>query len=420
MYQKRISYVYEYVNGEKGKNIGFVKMAEFQEGYKMHIQLRLPQFGTRSLILYGYKKHNEEFLLIRAGEIALVHGMGELFLQEDGIDARIAQVPQMDGFVCFTRDSLEKKIWTYFCGQSWNGEVIRAEQFVFAKNTSEAEVEVVEEKLREERKMWKEEERIDKRLDLDGALENKTKEKQLYQLGEEAVSLQEMELGEERADNSEFYLPCQSKEQELEKQKRLQEISLEQEEDWESGEASAEEGGLTRENEVGKRELEWSTQQEKIAKKDGENTTTSNAWNVFEERKMGLERQWEKIKEESSTAMNTWGMGEEILKKFPVMNPFFDESILEAVRMEPKDLGNFPMEFWYLANNSFLLHGYYCYRHILFVKQKKRGELRYMLGVPGNQTEKESFMANLFGFTQFMKIRTMQAESYGYWWVRLV
>ena len=58
------------------------------------------------------------------------------------------------------------------------------------------------------------------------------------------------------------------------------------------------------------------------------------------------------------------------LKKFPVLNPFFDQEVIASVRMEPKDLGNFPMEHWYLANNSFLLHGYYYYRHLLFMKMK--------------------------------------------------
>ena len=38
MYQKMISYMYEYVNGEKGNNIGFAKIASQNQRYKIKIQ----------------------------------------------------------------------------------------------------------------------------------------------------------------------------------------------------------------------------------------------------------------------------------------------------------------------------------------------------------------------------------------------
>lgn len=102
------------------------------------------------------------------------------------------------------------------------------------------------------------------------------------------------------------------------------------------------------------------------------------------------------------------------------MNPFYDTDVSAAVRMEPRDLGKLPIEFWYLANNSFLLHGYYSYRHLLFMKIRNREEWQYAIGVPGKEKEQEKFMANMFGFQHFKKVNRKEDEKFGYWWLRLM
>ena len=44
-----------------------------------------------------------------------------------------------------------------------------------------------------------------------------------------------------------------------------------------------------------------------------------------------------------------------------------------------EDMKKLSQKNWYLANNSFLLHGYYNYRHLLLITDEGK---RY-LGVPG-------------------------------------
>lgn len=73
-------------------------------------------------------------------------------------------------------------------------------------------------------------------------------------------------------------------------------------------------------------------------------------------------------------------------------------------RIGPRDLGVLRREDRHLANNSFLLHGYYNYRHLLLSED----EDQYILGVPGVFMEREKRAASMFGFSQFM-----EAEEYG-------
>ncbi len=54
-----------------------------------------------------------------------------------------------------------------------------------------------------------------------------------------------------------------------------------------------------------------------------------------------------------------------------------------------------------MVHNSFLLHGYYNYRHIILGKFKTGDEDRYYLGVPGVYDDWEKMAAEMFGFEAF-------------------
>ena len=106
--------------------------------------------------------------------------------------------------------------------------------------------------------------------------------------------------------------------------------------------------------------------------------------------------------------------GKRILMTFPVMRPFPNDQQLACVRIEPQDLGCLPMQMWTLANNHFLLQGYYCYRHLIFMEAGKQG---YALGVPGIYDRRTSRQAEQFGFVQFRAICGGKQcnGAFGYW-----
>lgn len=114
----------------------------------------------------------------------------------------------------------------------------------------------------------------------------------------------------------------------------------------------------------------------------------------------------------------TYDYGQKILHTFPTMKPFTAGFANMCVRMELKDIGCLPMTLWSLSGNRFLLHGYYCYRHIVFI-QLSNGE--YVLGVPGIYNEKEKRNASSFGFCDFQSIGEFgkMQGAFGYWLMEL-
>lgn len=86
-----------------------------------------------------------------------------------------------------------------------------------------------------------------------------------------------------------------------------------------------------------------------------------------------------------------------------------------------QDLVRLPRREWRIANNSFLLHGFYNYHHLLYIEEKEN----CWVGVPGIYHEKEAAAARTFGFPQFHRITGGEIdlsaaemnleEDFGYW-----
>lgn len=112
-------------------------------------------------------------------------------------------------------------------------------------------------------------------------------------------------------------------------------------------------------------------------------------------------------------------LAKQIYHNFPKMYPFEDNEIAWCARIEPKDIGMLPMELWGLGNNSFLLHGYYSYRHLIFARVNDKTGQNYILGVPGIYHNREKFMAKMFGFENFKcaKKKPQRTGEFGYWYI---
>ncbi len=108
-----------------------------------------------------------------------------------------------------------------------------------------------------------------------------------------------------------------------------------------------------------------------------------------------------------------------VMDRFPHMYPFDDGEITECVRIEPKDLGLLPIDAWVLGNNSFLLHSFCTYRHLLFAKKISREGIYYMVMVPGAYNAREKHMAGMFGFKDFKcsRRRKLRDGDFGYWYI---
>lgn len=112
---------------------------------------------------------------------------------------------------------------------------------------------------------------------------------------------------------------------------------------------------------------------------------------------------------------------EKLFNSYPRIYPFEDNEIKRCVKIEPKDIGALPSDMWALSNNSFLLHGYYCYHHLILAEIKDRYGCRYIIGVPGIYHNRERFMARMFGFENFKSIRKrdLRQGDFGYWYLEI-
>ncbi len=101
---------------------------------------------------------------------------------------------------------------------------------------------------------------------------------------------------------------------------------------------------------------------------------------------------------------------EQILDTYDNIHPYGDERVY--VKLAPKDFIIMSGKYQHLVNNSFLLHGFYNYRHVILGKE---GEV-YYLGVPGVFYEREKMVALMFGFEAFeCGSRESKPGEFGYY-----
>lgn len=97
----------------------------------------------------------------------------------------------------------------------------------------------------------------------------------------------------------------------------------------------------------------------------------------------------------------------------------YESDGMEYVKIGPENLTALPEKFQVINKNSFLMHGFYHYRYLILGKAKKMGnplgkpENQYIIGVPGIYRRNERMMADMFGFTHYLK--TPKEEVEGYW-----
>ena len=108
---------------------------------------------------------------------------------------------------------------------------------------------------------------------------------------------------------------------------------------------------------------------------------------------------------------------EQLWKLYPRIRPFRDDR--EYLSVTPADFVMLPEGSYRNAHNSFLMHGFYRYHHLLLFRYEKKGEVIYYLGVPGNFHEQDRQVAVMFGFESFeCAAEPAQEGDFGYFLMR--
>ena len=142
-------------------------------------------------------------------------------------------------------------------------------------------------------------------------------------------------------------------------------------------------------------------------------TADENGTNLYGNRKTG-----EKIEILSEPACeDKW---EQLLRCYKKVHPFGDDRVFLSV--EPKDFIILQAPYQRLVNNSFLLHGFYNYRHMILGPDKEIGDgdgTCFYLGVPGTYFEREKMVAIMFGFEGFECDGAVEVGKFGYYMRRV-
>ena len=139
-------------------------------------------------------------------------------------------------------------------------------------------------------------------------------------------------------------------------------------------------------------------------------------WRVEMEPEMTIDSRPEREgREEPACYGDKW---EQLSHMYPRIRPFEDER--EYLSIAPKDFVVLRQEYQRMVHNSFLLHGYYNYKHLILGKIPEGGAWHYYLGVPGNFYNREKMVAEMFGFEAFEGEREpVKAGDFGYFMKRV-
>lgn len=108
----------------------------------------------------------------------------------------------------------------------------------------------------------------------------------------------------------------------------------------------------------------------------------------------------------------------QLMSIYPHIQPFSDSR--EYLSVTPADFVVLHRNYYKLVGNSFLLHGYYNYEHLILSRVVRKGEEIFYIGVPGNFYDREKRVAIMFGFESFeCQEEPASSGDYGYYMIRV-
>ena len=131
------------------------------------------------------------------------------------------------------------------------------------------------------------------------------------------------------------------------------------------------------------------------------------------------EQQTEELQSEAQRSGDMWmDLWEKLNGMYGAKKLFENMPEISGIHMELKDLRELPKKYWYLGSNSFLLHGFFNYRHLLLGKVENESGRKWLIGVPGIYQNQEKVLAAVFGFPEFRQEKDtgVKTGQFGYWY----
>ena len=375
-YQRLVSYIYSYPEGVKGRNVGFAKALVHQGQFKLNISLRGVKTDSPEMFGIYMMVTDGGYRLIKLGECLVKVGQMEYsgIFNPNNIDETGYGFKDICGLAVAREDA------RYDCMMSmWKDEDVTPDMLVFSGMDAKKQVEagiVIKERMRQS-----------------------DEEEKRQETAESSVVRQEMAgynaaMKERGQSESGGQQPVQSESAMLEGKSEMvqtKQIVVEEQQIVQTKQAEV--------------AAESVTMPENI-KADGAAA------------KIPAETQHLQQKAHRANATQTDPF-EKLFVRADYIDAFDDDYFYDCIEVSPEKLKCLNQNEIDIAGNSFLLHGYYNFRHILFGRVRDNlDNTKYFVGVPGMYCNRERYMASMFGFNNFKKShRSDYANPYfGYWY----
>ena len=386
-YERMICYLYEYQDGHKGANVGYVKLEKRGEQCRVLIQMRRADLATLPQAAL-FQQEKTGVLLIPIGVMRDNNGSmkGQYEGNVDNLAGTGLSLEDVHGVLVYVEEG-------HYFASTWNLEQIDARQLRWwqgDQHEDAGKAEALPEGGSE----------TSQDMVVSSDRSNETPQNMVISADRSSETLQNMVASADRSSET------------------LQNMV-----------ASADSSNEAPQNMVVSSDRSSETPQNKVASSDSSNETPQRFADHLASAQAGISRKPENASmERCSQSAEVTGQsicgscpfqhkeldyGKKMLLTFPVMRPFGERYPGQCVRIEPQDIGCLPMRMWSLSGNPFLMQGYFQYRHLIFMEWEKG----YVIGVPGIYSNMMQSKAENAGFREFIAICGQKncRGAFGYW-----
>ena len=386
-YERMICYLYEYQDGHKGANVGYVKLEKRGEQCRVLIQMRRAGLATLPQAAL-FQQEKTGVLLIPIGVMRDNNGSmkGQYEGNVDNLAGTRLSLDDVHGVLVYVEEG-------HYFASTWNLEQIDARQL----------------------RWWQGDQH-----------EDAGKAEALPEGGSETS--QDMVVSSDRSSETPQNMVI-SADRSSETLQNMVASADRSSETLQNMVASADSSNEAPQNMVVSADRSSETPQNEVASSDSSNEAPQRFADHLASAQAGISRKPENASmERCSRSAEVTGQsicgscpfqrkeldyGKKMLLTFPVMRPFGERYPGQCVRIEPQDIGCLPMRMWSLSGNPFLMQGYFQYRHLIFMEWEKG----YVIGVPGIYSNMMQSKAENAGFREFIAICGQKncRGAFGYW-----
>lgn len=386
-YERMICYLYEYQDGHKGANVGYVKLEKRGEQCRVLIQMRRADLATLPQAAL-FQQEKTGVLLIPIGVMRDNNGSmkGQYEGNVDNLAGTGLSLDDVHGVLVYVEEG-------HYFASTWNLEQIDARQL----------------------RWWQGDQH-----------EDAGKAEALPEGGSETS--QDMVVSSDRSSETPQNMVI-SADRSSETLQNMVASADSSNEATQNMVVSSDSSNGTPQNMVISSDRSSEAPQNMVASSDSSNETPQRFADHLASAQAGISRKPENASmERCSRSAEVTGQsicgscpfqrkeldyGKKMLLTFPVMRPFGERYPGQCVRIEPQDIGCLPMRMWSLSGNPFLMQGYFQYRHLIFMEWEKG----YVIGVPGIYSNMMQSKAENAGFREFIAICGQKncRGAFGYW-----